>query len=102
MYRQGDVCLKPEGSRPAATPVPRENGRIVLAHGERTGHTHAVVEADARLWQDEHGVRFLETGPGGARLRHEEHETIVLPPGLYRVLQQREFVPEHQPRAVFD
>jgi len=102
MYRQGDVCLKPEGSRPEATPVPREGGRIVLAHGERTGHAHAIVEPDARLLEDGRGVRFLEVGPGGARLRHEEHEALALAPGVYRVLQQREFVPERPARAVAD
>lgn len=47
--RQGDVYLIPVKSLPAgSTPIPPEGGRrFVLAHGEVTGHAHAIYEFTA-------------------------------------------------------
>ena len=48
--RQGDVYLIPVVAIPAtATPVAREAGRLILAHGEVTGHAHAILAPDAEL-----------------------------------------------------
>jgi hypothetical protein len=91
-YRQGDVLLMKVKNLPCAKKaVKRENGRMVLAHGETTGHAHVVADPKARFWQrgDE---RYLEV-PDAAQLTHEEHGAIALPPGLYRVIRQREYVP---------
>ena len=42
--------IVPTGSIPKGLKaVPRENGRVVLAHGEVTGHAHAVVDVAAGL-----------------------------------------------------
>jgi hypothetical protein len=39
MYRQGDVLIIPVAGIPDdSEPIARENGRIILAHGEVTGH----------------------------------------------------------------
>jgi hypothetical protein len=98
MFRQGDVLLVPASTRelPAnLQPLPRDaRGRLVLALGEATGHAHAVSARDAELLADPAEVdrRFLRIA-NEAMLTHEEHAPIPLPPGLYRVVQQREFVP---------
>ncbi|MDZ4834921.1 MAG: hypothetical protein SGJ27_14175 [Candidatus Melainabacteria bacterium] len=92
-YRQGDVLLvkvdmamAPEGS------VQQDaDGRIVLAYGEVTGHAHAIDANFASLYQWK-GDRLIEAKPG-ARLVHEEHSTIELEPGFYKVVQQREYEP---------
>lgn len=46
MYRQGDILIVPvpEESVPGGLrPAPRDaRGRLVLAHGEATGHCHAI------------------------------------------------------------
>jgi len=48
--RQGDVLLRRVEHIPEnVTPVPRENGRIILAHGEATGHAHAILDEAAEL-----------------------------------------------------
>jgi hypothetical protein len=47
------------------------------------------------------GDRLLAIKPG-AKLVHEEHGTIMLPEGFYKVIQQREYVPEAPPRDVLD
>ncbi|MDI5965500.1 hypothetical protein POF50_011645 [Streptomyces sp. SL13] len=100
MYRQGDLLIVPVA--PEAVPVsgrtppgePRDHrGRLVLALGEATGHTHAVVGP---------GTLAREPGPlapawlhlpEGGRVVHEEHAAIPLPRGWYRVVRQREYVP---------
>jgi hypothetical protein len=93
LYRQGDVLLRRVATIPAAAvEIPREHGRIVLAHGEQTGHAHAI-DAPA----DE--ATFLSTGQrqrflrlmADVELQHEEHAAIGLPAGLYQVIQQREW-----------
>ncbi len=94
MYRQGDVLIVPmTGDVPEwADEQPREDGRVVLAHGEATGHAHAILEPGVRFFRDDGaGAGLLSVPGGGARVVHEEHAPIQLPPGLFRVIRQREF-----------
>ncbi len=95
-YRQGDVLIQRIAKLPAGLkPVAREHGRIVLAHGEVTGHAHAIAEPEADLYAgDAAGVTYLEVRAAMAALQHEEHSTINLGPGAYRVIRQREYSPE--------
>lgn len=92
-YRQGDVLLvKLDMSDLPSGAVRQEvDGRLVLAYGEVTGHAHAIDTSCASLYQWK-GDRLIEAKPG-ARLVHEEHNTIDLEPGFYRVIQQREYEP---------
>lgn len=97
-YRQGDVFLLAVPRIPDdAKSVAREDGRLVLAHGEVTGHAHAVAAPDARLL-DHEGARYLAVATA-AVLTHEEHAPIALPPGTFRVVIQREYVPADPRRA---
>jgi hypothetical protein len=96
MVRQGDVLIcrvkrVPEG----LSPVPLDDGRVILAYGEVTGHAHAVVGDVELLAADvrEMEQRFLRV-EAEARVVHEEHATISLPPGDYEVTRQREFQDE--------
>jgi len=94
MYRQGDILIAPVESIPeGAQPLPRENGLVVLARGEVAGHTHAIRSENATLFQPTWGgeLRFLKVVATSARLEHEEHAAICLPPGAYRVIRQREY-----------
>lgn len=94
MYRQGDVFLRRIESIPTnATPIARDNGRIVLAYGEVTGHSHAIADKAAELVRSAAtNRRFLRVmAASGVKLEHEEHATITLPPGDYEVVQQREY-----------
>jgi hypothetical protein len=108
--RQGDVALMLVASLPAGcSAVPLDNGRIVLAYGEVTGHAHAISDhaeridprtqeiaeaaiARARLWRAPSGERYLEVKEA-VTLRHEEHTQHVIPPGIYQVPQQVEYSP---------
>jgi hypothetical protein len=97
--RQGDVLLTPIQSLPAGVvDITPPNGRVVLAHGEVTGHAHAIYERGTkaaptvRLWSV--GVeRFLQVLMPVA-LKHEEHSHPMLPPGIYRLPAQVEYAPE--------
>jgi hypothetical protein len=104
-YRQGDVILiraDPDGERLGA-PVPREQGRVVLARGELTGHAHAIRAPEARLFERAGqpegdaaralGARVL-LALAPVRLEHEEHAAIDVPPGTWLVRIQREYSPE--------
>lgn len=97
IYRQGDVLIVETKCVPdGVKPVPLENGRLVLAHGEVTGHAHVVVgEAELFTPADRADLeeRFLHVEQD-AQLVHDEHSTIDLPKGDYRVLRQREYSPE--------
>jgi hypothetical protein len=99
-YRQGDVLLQRIDRLPTdARPVEWQE-RVILAYGEVTGHAHAISTqyASMYMWK---GDRLLEIKTG-ATLVHEEHATIALPEGVYKVIQQREYVPEAPPRDVVD
>ncbi len=105
MYRQGDVLLIPVDE--ATGEVLPRTGRIVLAEGEATGHAHAIYDDGAELLiqkptksrageavdRIEDNVVFLRCR-NPVSLRHEEHNPISLPAGLYRVIRQREYSPE--------
>jgi hypothetical protein len=83
--------------------VDREGGRAVLAHGEMTGHAHAITDDRAALFRDPKvAAIFLNvSGTAPVALEHDEHDTIELPPGCYQVTRQREYSPK-EIRSVAD
>lgn len=96
MFRQGDVLLVLETRHPILFNEPAQAGeRVILAHGEKTGHSHSVAALDARL-REESGPdsvsRFLDVRRS-TMLCHEEHAPIPLPAGTYRVIVQRQYSP---------
>jgi hypothetical protein len=98
MFRQGDVLLIPTSDRipQDAKPEQPESGRMILMHGEATGHAHAVLERDATIRSRGTGMtmeRWLDVHKATSVV-HEEHAAIPLQPGVYRILRQREYSPE--------
>lgn len=92
--RQGDVLLVPVEEVPeGCKPVSRVGGRVILAEGEMTGHHHAISDVDVELVIGEMERRFIQVGPEGATLQHEEHAGIAVAPGPYEVLIQVEYAP---------
>ena len=98
-YRQGDVLLKQIDKLPQGLEkVEPEGDRIILMHGERTGHAHAFYKESPELDLGVHmfrdpvtGERFIEILGGGAALKHEEHLTVNLTGGtVYRLPVQVE------------
>ncbi len=95
LYRHGDVLVQSVPSLPAAHPRPG----ITLARGEVTGHSHRFAVgagggvAEVQLYQAGPDT-YLEVLAQSADLIHEEHHTISLPRGFYKVWMQREYSPE--------
>lgn len=101
--RQGDVMLVPEPEVPdGAKGVPLEQGRVILAHGEATGHHHSFAgDGGVHLLEAPDGERYLAVDrPAG--LEHQEHDTIPVEPGTYRVIRQREYDDAEEFRRVAD
>lgn len=102
----------------------REAGRVILAHGEVTGHCHEVLDGSTQKLDpaevDISAAEFFEE-PDGRRvllvnrpcvLRHDEHAPIALDPakpqlfrqgdvllkpigeGAWEVVRQREYAPD--------
>ncbi len=93
-YRQGDVWIERIDKAPKnLKSVARDNGRIVLAYGEVTGHAHAILDGAELYTSDAIAAaeRILRVGAGGATVVHEEHGAIALPQGDYRVAIQMEW-----------
>lgn len=97
LYRQGDVLIRRLSRLPKGSKAVKTQGRIVLAYGEVTGHAHAIADPGVAEFSLENAGaavrRFLKV-VSEAHVRHEEHAPIALPPGLYEIVQQREYSPE--------
>jgi hypothetical protein len=93
-FRQGDVLIVAVQSLPQnSVRVQRENGQVILAHGEATGHAHAIRERGCDLFNHQ-GQTYLNVMTDNCVLRHEEHAQIPLPVGAYRIVRQREYTPK--------
>lgn len=117
--RQGDVMLVRIDQLPEGLIETKRDrtGRIVLAHGEKSGHGHAIRDKHvsgfrlSTTMDDPSGVSggvdyILVGGSGCATLNHEyesgtmaEHHPIGLPPGTYKIALQREYSPSAIVRA---
>lgn len=104
LYAQGDILIE---RIDAALPIDGIVGRsergesVIVAEGEATGHHHRLV-GSVLMYRDDALARDV---PGGlyvthvrvesptARLEHEEHATITLPAGTYRIRRQRQLEP---------
>lgn len=110
-YRQGDVLIEQIDEIVDSEFAPERADRVVLAYGEVTGHAHALVGDIEVLYPTETArpetPQYLRVVAGlnasiNAELQHEEHSTIAVPPGLYRVTRQREWTDADEPRQVAD
>lgn len=98
LWRHGDVLIAHTQNIP--TEVVR-SASTILVRGEITGHSHRVEDANAaQVWIARNGEIYLKI-LAATRIIHEEHQPITLPPGTYRVWQQREYTPG-QVRPVYD
>lgn len=96
LYRHGDVLVQQVKTMPQALPRPG----ATLARGEVTGHSHRFRDpSQVQLYQagTDTYVRVLSES---ADLIHEEHRTISLPRGDYKVWMQREYSPEAIRRVI--
>ena len=102
LFRQGDIFIESVSSIP---PGAVKQPDLVLAEGEATGHRHRVDNACCSADLFEHGGQlYLNVLTDEATVVHDEHDTILLSRGKYRVWRQREYDPtmHGMRRLVFD
>ncbi|MBD3282073.1 MAG: hypothetical protein GF387_00450 [Candidatus Portnoybacteria bacterium] len=91
LYRHGDLLIK------QIKELPKKLKAIsggTLALGEATGHHHTIVadKQALQLFEDTNGNKYFSlTKP--APLTHQEHKTIEIETGYYRVDVEKEFDP---------
>jgi hypothetical protein len=99
LYAQGDIILKLVEEATPGMPLSNDaDGAVVLARGELTGHRHAFYDGGVTLFRNDALARatplyigHVKISAPCADLRHEEHATITLPAGTYRVSRQQEW-----------
>jgi hypothetical protein len=97
MWRHGDVLIAAVSRLPEGA---RKMGGNVLVRGEITGHSHRIKDPQtAEIWA-RGTLLFLRIVAPSATLVHEEHEAITLQKGIYKVWQQREYMPQAIRRIV--
>lgn len=107
-FRQGDVLMVLVKDLPAGLDeVTPRAGRVVLQHGEATGHAHAFYDRGVKVFAPKGAAKaarptYLQVVRKTALLKHEEHETVKLPPGIYRLPTQVEHSDADEPRVVAD
>ncbi len=90
MFRQGDLLFVPVLELPSETILVADG---VIARGEATGHTHRLRADMGNLLMLVAGVAYIKA-LHEAYVDHEEHDTVVLPEGIWEVRRQREYIPE--------
>lgn len=90
LIRHGDVLIQRVSKIPGKlVPLPH----AILAHGEVTGHSHRIENpADVELFEVD-GTLYLRVKSESAALIHQEHATLQIPHGEYKVWRQREYTP---------
>jgi hypothetical protein len=86
MHRQGDILFikveaLPQGIHP-------KEGNIIV-EGESTGHAHRLQSGSILI----HEIHMFLNIPAETSVVHEEHHPIVLEPGYWQVIRQREYIP---------
>jgi hypothetical protein len=89
MIRQGDLLFVSVEDIPEATE--REDG--IVAEGELTGHHHRIRSRAMGALMIA-GVAAYIKALRDTHIDHPEHSTVVLPPGNWQVIRQREYEPE--------
>lgn len=101
--RQGDIAIVHASGisiKRGQIKTEAENGRLVLLRGEATGHNHSVSAKAANFYvfADEQHPSILEGQVIGTletwqatEITHQEHDTVIVSPGTYFVVQQREY-----------
>ena len=91
--QQGDVLLQEVESMPGDAIKSQAGGRIVLAVGEKTGHSHSIISEKANLWtikDADETLNYLEVLEP-VTLVHDEHKALPIPKGIYKIGLVKEY-----------
>ena len=112
--RQGDLLLIRVASAPAGlVQKPTKDGKLTIGYGEVSGHNHVLENAVWVVGEDVTQNDLREFALGNktfpvfvvveepTRLVHQEHSALMIDPGFFQVIRQREYEPG-QIRSVRD
>jgi len=87
MFRQGDILLKEIEKLPENKKILKDK---VLAYGEVTEHSHRF-ERSENIDRFEYERKLYLQVYQPTPLIHEEHNPIIILPGIYEQIQEREY-----------
>lgn len=91
MYQQGDVLMKSVKAVPSdAKKCAAKDGLFVLAYGEVTGHKHAIEAVGDIEFLEKDGLFYI-VNKKPVTVRHEEHNPVTVPAGIWEVSGVREY-----------
>lgn len=93
--RQGDVYLIKENSLPKGMKLKKDN---VLVYGETSGHAHRLNTTELSVYES--GDDMFVDLDKPTELVHEEHNTIHVDKGVWKVVRQREYSPSENRRVL--
>lgn len=105
--RQGDVFLLYIDKSEQASKTVEPGQTVILAHGEATGHAHALRSQSPVVMPPDNPVfdaaaeRYIQLLDNG-ELSHEEHSIALLRPGVIEIGVQVEAGPHNMLRRVAD
>ena len=91
--RHGDVPLHKIASVPKDAEKLKHEGSFTLAYGEVTGHHHTLYAAKEDMTIYKIGDTFVVDLKVDTPLRHQEHEEIIVPKGIWTVGMEEEYDP---------
>ena len=92
-FRHGDLVFTRIDSLPDGAEGIKHNGELVLAEGEMTGHKHVAYADPANMQAVKQGNVIYISLTIPAPLKHQEHKTIEIPMGNWKMMFQRELDP---------
>ena len=103
--RQGDILAVAVTKVPAeAEPVLVQSGAcfpLVTGGADRPGTHLVTATSSVRAFRGDAGlclIECLEVGEAGLTLTHSQHGPLVLEPGFWRIVRQREYNPRTTPQ----
>ncbi len=88
--RQGDLLFVPIKGLPEER---KEQKDGIIARGEVTGHTHQLRPGLETTLFAAANIMYIQA-KAQAFVDHQEHNTITLPTGNWKVQRQREYIPD--------
>lgn len=111
MAAQGDfMIIKIDNLPKNLESIPTTNNQFVVAHSE-TGHNHVAVleRAESVVAYKQAGTKDVDLfelyllvndpTPIEHHRSFDTHETLLVPPGKYKIMRQREYTPQGFRRA---
>jgi len=97
ILRHGDLQIIKINKIPENAVI--QKGRKTLAEGETTSHKHVIDVGE--IFETKNGELYLSVEKL-SKVSHEEHKTVEIPKGKYRIIIKRQYNAENGWERVID